>query len=166
MVKTKFRLAVIPHIPLILAFRHRKTVWSSLSTVGSWPKTQRYQMGRVTMRKYSYSYIQQTGSNAYNNPHSHSSMSLKCLSEMYLHEDQIFVLNHNILLSNRAQEELMHSTADREEICKWNIKFSVNKMNGRVILCRGEGGKENECAGMQGNNLWFTGYSFQLQRKS
>lgn len=25
MVKTKFRLAVIPHIPLILAFKHGKT---------------------------------------------------------------------------------------------------------------------------------------------
>lgn len=42
MVKTKFRLAVIPYIPLILAFKPRKAVWNSLSTVGSWPKTPRY----------------------------------------------------------------------------------------------------------------------------
>lgn len=111
MVKTKFRLAVIPHIPLILAFRHGKAVWNSLSTVGSWPKTQRYQMRRVTMHKYSYIYIKQTGSNAYNNPHIHSPVSLKCVSGR---EDQIFVLNHNILLSNQAQEDLIHSTADRE----------------------------------------------------
>lgn len=62
---------------------------------------------------------------------------------MYLHEDQIFVLNHNLLLSTQAQEEIVHSTVDRAEICKRNIKVSMNEMNGRVVLWRRGGGKEN-----------------------
>lgn len=100
-------------------------------------------MTRVTMHKYSYTYIKQTGSNAYNIPHIHSPTSLKCFSKMYLHEDQIFVLNHNLLLCNQAQEELIHSTVDRAEIWKQNIKVSMNKMNERAILQRRGGGKEN-----------------------
>lgn len=42
MVETIFRLAVIPHIPLILAFIPRNADWNNFSTVGSWPKTPRF----------------------------------------------------------------------------------------------------------------------------
>lgn len=46
---------------------------------------------------------------------------------MYLCEDQILVLNHNLLLSNQAQEELTCSTVDRAEIWKWNIRLVWTK---------------------------------------
>lgn len=46
----------------------------------------------------------------------------------------IFRINHNLLLSTQAQEEIVHSTVDRAEICKRNIKVSMNEMNGRVVL--------------------------------
>lgn len=100
-------------------------------------------MRRVTMHKYSYTYIKQTGSNVYSIPHIHSPMSLKCLPEMYLHEDQIFAFNHNLLLCNQAEEDLICSTVDRAGIWKQNINVSMNKMNGRVILQRRRGRKEN-----------------------
>lgn len=51
MMKTKFRLATVPYIPLTLAFKLRKAVWNSLSTVGSRPKRPRHLRRKITMCK-------------------------------------------------------------------------------------------------------------------
>lgn len=81
---------------------------------------------------------------------------------MYLHEDQIFVLNHNLLLSNQAQEEFVHSMVDRAEIFKGNIKVSMNKRNGCVVLWGRGGGKVNVQVSKEASfDLQGIGFSFR-----